>query len=99
MLIQLVIHISIPLLFLHTLPVYAVQVAEQDGINEELFAPHHVAVDGVDVVHEFQRLEQLSIVVEAEKRVESRSAEKDDEEGQEEGMEAASEVTIDVKGC
>ena len=52
-------------------------------------------MDGVDVVHEFQGLEQVSIVVEAEKGVEGRSAQGYHEEGQEEGMEAATEASID----
>jgi hypothetical protein len=96
--IQVIIHVFILVIVLHTLPIYSVQVAEQNGINEELFAAHYVAVDGVDVVHQFQRLEHVSIVVEAEKRVEARSGEDYHEEGQEEGMEAATEVGIDAKG-
>lgn len=67
MLFQLVIHVFAPLLVAHTPTIYTVQVAEEDGIDEELFDAHHVAVDGVNVVHEFQSLEQVSIVVEAEK--------------------------------
>ena len=93
---QVVIHVFARLLVTHTPTIYTVKVAEQYGINEELFNTHHVAVDGVNVVHEFQSLEHVSIVVEAEKWVEGRSAEDNHEEGHEEGMEAAMEASIEV---
>ena len=88
MLFQLVIHVFAPLLVAHTPTIYTIQVAEQDGIYEKLFDAHHVAVDRVNVVHEFKSLEHVSIVVEAEKWVEGRSTQDNHEEGQEEGMEA-----------
>jgi len=96
--VQVVIHVFVPVFILHTPTIYTVQVAEQNGINEEFFGAHHVAVDGVDVVHEFERIEHFFIVVEAEKRVEGRSGEDYHEEGQEEGMEAATKVSKDFKG-
>ena len=64
---KVVIHVFARLLVTHTPTIYTIKVAEQYGINEELFNTHHVAVDGVNVVHEFQSLEHVSIVVEAEK--------------------------------
>ena len=64
-LLKVVINVIVHLLIIHTPTVCTVQVAEQYGIDEKLFDAHQVAVDGVDVVHEFQSLQHFFIVVEA----------------------------------